>query len=278
VQYNDGGEKMVAGEIELKETELLLMQHLLGGENFGAGYDDFRNKGLSAAQFQAEHRGNMYTTDVVGRAAEGGRLNELNFSIELPLDEEDESAREIDITAYRDGYFRSDNNTPTKLVDRFFGNLAIILQYRNKLTPLNQLLDNYIEEKSFGLDAGRDTERMKKSRAFENLIKDKFSAFEVNESEIAVYQSIIANVGIELCKLNLADDEYPNITGFDGDSIDYNGGDISEFFNVYATFVEDGYRPDFDLVAGHLYHIMTNSDEYNSLNGMLNYIEDTYDI
>ena len=267
---------MVAGEIELRETELIVMQHLLGGDNFGAGYDEFRNKNLNAAQFKTDRRGNIYRTAVVETAQAGGRLAELRFRIEAPTEDED-SKRQIKVVTNRDGFFRSRQRAQDELLDQFFGNLAIVLGYRDKLVPLDKRLDDYIEYKNFGMGESRRRLLMEVDRAFKNLIKQNFNAMEFDKGEIEVYMSIIANAGIELSKIDLTDDELPSVTGFDGDNIDYFGK-VSDFFETYAAYVEDGFRPDFDLLAGHLHHILTYSDGYDSLTGMLTYIENTYDI
>ncbi|WP_254545822.1 hypothetical protein [Halomarina pelagica] len=200
----------------------------------------------------------------------------MSVSIKLPLDD-DAISREVDIVAYRDGYFRSSNNTPDELLDRIFGNLAIILQYRDKLTPFSELLEDYIGVKSLGIGETKRRERMRTNRAFKKLVQNHFTAVDFDESEIEVCMALIANIGIELCKIDLTQEDLPEIAGFDGDNIDYKGK-ISDFFAAYATLVEDGFRPDFDQVAGHLYHIMTASDEYDTLTEMLRYVEETYDI
>lgn len=266
---------MVEGEIELKETELLVLQHLLGGDNFGATYDDFRNKNIDAAQFRADERGNLYRTAMVEHAQEGGRLSELHFLIEIPKKHTD---REIKVVAHREGYFRSREKGPHTLLDQFIGNLAIVMEYRDKLVPLDERLEEYIDAKSLSIGQTRTGELLEMNRAFDELVSEDFSAIDYDEGDISVYKSIIANIGIELCKLNLRNDDYPDIDGFDGNMIDYQGGKISEFFEEYAVRVEGLARPDFDQLAGHLYYILNREDEYGTLTGMLEYIENTYDI
>jgi hypothetical protein len=266
---------MVAGELELKETELVAMQYLLEGENFGASYDEFRDKNLNDAQFRADQQANMYIHDAVQRATEGGRLAEINFSVGVPSQSDD--GREVDVIAYRDGHFRSSNNTPNEVVDEFFGNLAIVLQYRDKLIPLGERLEDYIEEVSAGMSQTRKREVMMIDRAFTQLIDNHFTAIDYDEEERDLYKSIIANVGIELSKIDLSDDDLPDMSDFDGDNLNYQSK-IKDFFENYAAYVEGGYRPNFDLLAGHLNHIMTNSDECDSLTGLLSYVEDRYDI
>jgi len=265
---------MVEGEIELKETELLVLQNLLGGDNFGASFDDFRNKNIDAAQFRADERGHLYRTAMVEQAQEGGRLSELHFLIEVPPKHTD---REIKVVAHREGYFRSRQKGPHVLLDQFIGNLAIVMEYRDKLVPLDERLEKYIEAKSLSIGETRRGELMEVNRAFKDLIAENFNAFDFEEGDMEVYKSIIANVGIELYKLNLRDDEYPDISDFDGGNIDHHGK-ISEFFEVYSVRVEGYVRPDFDLLAGHLYYIMNRRDDYDSLTGMLEFVEDTYDI
>ena len=268
---------MVTGEIELEETELLLLQHLLGGDNFGAGYDDFRNKNINAAQFKANHRGDLYRTTVVERAQEGGRLSELRFRIEVPSIRDDDPDREINVVANREGFFRSRQKGPHTLLDQFIGNLAIVKEYRDKLTPLDNLLEEYIEQKTLSIGQSRKNQLMTINRAFKKLIDDHLNGLEYESEEIEIYKAIVANTGIALSNLSLRDEQYPDIGDFDGETLDYRGC-ISEFFEVYAVHVNGMARPDFDLLAGHLYYILNREDEYNTPTELLEYIESTYDI
>lgn len=267
---------MVAGEIELKETELLLLQHLLGGDNFGAGYDDFRNKNINAAQFKANHRGDLYRTTVVERAQEGGRLSELHFRIEVPS-RHDDPDREINVVANREGFFRSRQKGPHTLLDQFIGNLAIVREYRDKLIPLDELLEDYIEQKTLSIGQTRKNEVMTINRAFKELVDEHLNGLEYDAEEIEIYKAIVANTGIALSSLPLRNDEYPDIGEFDGSRLDYRRK-ISEFFEVYAVRVEGNTRPDFDLLAGHLYYILNKPDEYDAPTELLEFIESTYDI
>lgn len=267
---------MVDGEIGLQETELLVLQHLLDGENFGMGYDDFEDKNIDYAAFQAPDRGRLYRTEVVNRAREGGRLSELEFRIEVETNDSSPD-RQINAVVNREGTFRSRQNGPDELADRFMANLEIVMEYRDKLTTLGVLLDDYVSSKSLMVSATQDQMFDKTSRAFGDLVEDKFTAINHEGRDREVYKSIVANVGIELSKLPLRNDRYPDIDNYDGKNIDYDG-QVSDFFEVYATRVEGTERPDFDLLAGHLHHVLRSGDEYDSLPGMLDFVERTYDI
>ncbi|KAA9410724.1 hypothetical protein EGO51_13235 [Haloarcula hispanica] len=267
---------MVSGEFNLKETELLMLQHLLGGDNFGAGYDSFRNKDINAAQFKSDEEGELYRTTMVERAQEGGELSELHFRLEVGSEGNNED-RKIKVVAHREGYFRSRQNGPPELVDRFVGNLAIVNEYREKLTPLNELMEDYIHKKSLSLGGSREQIKMQTVRAFRQLVDEHFTSIDYTSEERSVYVAITANVGLSLATLDLTDDRYPSISGFDGNTIDYNGK-ISEFFKDYLVLSEGVAKPDFDLVAGHLHNILTNSQDFDSLIEVLEYIEETYDI
>lgn len=267
---------MVAGEIELKETELVVLQNLLGGDNFGAGYDDFSNKNMNIAQFKAQQRGNVFQTALVEKAIDDGRLSRLDFRIEAD-ENDDNSERQIKVVADREGYFRSRQKAPDELLDRFFGNLAIVLEYRDKLVPIDKHIDKYIENLSLGMGKTRRSVDLETNRAFKELIKNDFTAIDYEQSDILVYKSIISNTGIALCDLNLGSDDYPNLTLIDGGDINYQNR-IEDFFEVYSINVGSGVRPDFDLLATHLNYILTYSDGYDSLTEMLAFIEDTYGI
>lgn len=267
---------MVEGEIKLQETELLVLQHLLDGENFGMGYDDFKNKDIDYAAFQAPDRGRLYRTEVVNRAREGGRLSELEFRIEVETSDSSPD-RQINAVVDREGIFRSRQNGPAELANRFIANLEIVKKYRDKLTPLNTLLDDYVSSKSLMVGPTQDQIFNQTSRSFGDLVENRFTAIDHEDREREVYKSIVANIGIELSKLPLRNNRYPDIEDYDGSNMDYNG-QISDFFEVYATRVEGADRPDFDLLAGHLHHVLRSSDEYNSLPEMLDFVERTYDI
>lgn len=274
---------MVAGEIELEETELIVLQNLLGGDNFGAGFDDFNNRNMNLAQFRAKQRGNVYRTTMVDQAREDGRLARLHFRIDVfenrdENSEDDDSARQIKVVVDRNGYFRSRQRAPDELLDRFFGNLAIVLEYRDKLVPINQHIDKYVDNLNIGMGETRNGVRSETQRAFQQLIRKQLTVLDFEKDDIPVYSSIIVNTGIKLLDVDLNSDDFPNITGFDGSNIDYQDGRISDFFEVYGVNIGDGFRPDFDLLAGHLNHILSYSDGYDSLTGMLEFVENTYDI
>ncbi len=259
-------------EVALMETELLLLQHLLDGDNFGVGYDQFHNKDINAAQFRSDDRGQLYRTKVVERAKEGGRLSELRFKVAVNPDETD---REIKVVVNREGFIRSRQNGQPDLVDRFVGNLAVINEYEEMLTPLDTRIDEYLSDKDVAWGKDRTQIRMEVNRAFKKLVDDYFESTDYSEDERAVYEAIVANIGIKIAKLDLYSDDYNDFSDYNGSEINYLGR-VREFFNDYLRIVEERAGIDFDHVAGHLHYVLTREDEYDSLIGLLEYVEGEY--
>lgn len=268
-------------ELDLGEIEMLMLQHLMEGDNFGVGFENFQSRDMDAAQFQADERGSVYRTRLVSQARSDGDLTELTFKVES---EEDD--RELKVVVGNDGFIRSRQRGTPSLVANFVGNVEIVREYRDFLEPLNSLISDYIHEKPDAeLDGGREATVQETKRGFNKLIRsDRYdSSQDYTEEEMRVFESLIANVGLEFCSLNLSDDEYPDMSESDAAAeIDYLGK-VSEFYEDYRSIADKATRPDWDSLAPHIDYVLrayadpdTGGEELDNLVDLIQWVETEY--
>jgi hypothetical protein len=273
--------EMSDSELELREIEMLMLQHLMEGENFGVGFENFQNRDMEAAQFKSDERGSVYRTRLVSQARSDGDLAELVFKMES---EEDD--RELKVVVGNSGFIRSRQRGNPSLVSEFVGNVEIIREYRGFLESLDSRISKYIHEKPDSeLDEGRESTIQETKRGFNKLIRDSRydSDREYTEEELRVFEALIANIGLEFCELNLSSDEYPDLSHFGAaDDIDHLGK-VSEFYEDYRVIVGKATRPNWDTLGAHIDYLLrvytdadTGGEELTNLVDLIQWVENEY--
>lgn len=258
-----------------------MLQHLMEGDNFGVGFENFQNRDMEAAQFKSDERGSVYRTRLVSQARSDGDLAELTFKVESKEDD-----RELKVVVGNSGFIRSRQRGNPSLVSEFVGNVEIVREYRGFLKSLDSRISEYIHEKPDSeLDEGRESTIQETKRGFNKLIRDnRYDADrEYTEEELRVFEALIANIGLEFCKLNLSDEEYPDLSHFDAaDDIDHLGK-VSEFYKDYRIIVETETRPDWEILGAHIDYVLrayadsdTGGEELANLVDLIQWVEAKY--
>jgi hypothetical protein len=171
----------------------------------------------------------------------------------------------------RDGSMSSRENGVSSLLDRVNGAIDTILSYEDLLVPLSARIDRYAHKKS-SANSSVQALFLGITRDFKLLTRDYFP--NASDEEEIIYQSIAANIGIELCRIRrLEDDKFPDAPDIDTNELKYEGK-IAEFFVDFRNYVDQDARPDYDQIAKHLHYIL--SKDYENPVEMMDRFENEY--
>lgn len=237
---------------EIRETELLLIQNLMRGDNSGLDYSEFRDSSVNTARYRGDRAESMYESPVLEPAREEGRITQVRFYVDY---DDGTVEKPVQVRAYRDGHVSTTKPTRDDFLNELEDHLASIRAYRDFLDPLDDLVSEYVYQAFRGaFTSPEDVHRERVNRAFRGLVDDYFDEDDYQDEERHVFESIIANIGIELSQLDLTDDAYPDVG--EVETLPYNDGYIEDFFEEYAVNAAETTRPDFDLLSSHLHHLL----------------------
>ena len=238
-------------KLRLRGTELLLIQKLMRGENSGLDFEQFRESGVNKARYRGDRSEDLYDSQVLEPAKEDGRITQVRFYVDY---NDGTGERPIQVQVYDDGHVNTTQPSEEDLLNEIEKRLVDVLSYRDFLTPFEDLLNDFVPLKfRSSLHSPEGNYRSKSRAAFQRLVKDYFSNYE--EEEITLYQSVIANIGIQLIGLDLSQSQYPDVA--DNDDYPRGEGRVKDFFESYAQHELGRTGCDFDELWNHLHHIMS---------------------
>lgn len=246
---------------ELKETELLLVQNLMKGENSGLDYGKFREPGVNKARYRGSRSESLYESRVLEPAREAGRITQVRF---YSTYDDGTGPRPVQVRLYTDTHVSTTKPVEVDFLDTIEGYIADALSERDYLIPLEDLLNEFVYQKfssSFVSPESQYKERI--INAFDRLIEEFFDEDDYQDEERYIFQSIIANIGIKISRLDLTKPKYMDVeeNGF----LPREEGSIKEFFDDYSKYVDGKTGSDFDVLWNHLHHIITVKNWENPL-------------
>ncbi|SNR56562.1 hypothetical protein SAMN06264855_1163 [Halorubrum vacuolatum] len=229
-----------------------MLQNLMRGDNSGLDYSDFRDSSVNTARYRGDRSESLYGSPVLEPAHEEGRITQVRFYVDY---DDGTVEKPVQVQAYNDGHINTTKPTQEDFLNELEGHLAAIRDHREFLDPLDDLIDEYVYQAFGGSFASpEEVHRERVNRAFSSLVNNYFDEDDYQDEERHVFESIIANTGIELSKLDLEDDSYPNVD--EDETLPYQDGRIEEFFEKYAVTAEETTRPDFDKLSSHLHALL----------------------
>jgi hypothetical protein len=243
---------MSQAELSLRETELLLLQNLMRGDNSGLDYEEFRDSNVNTARYRGDRAESLYGSPILEPAREEGRITQVRFYVDY---NDGTIEKPVQVRAYSDGHISTTKPTQEDFLNELEQHLAAIREHREFLDPLDDLIDEYVYQAFRGSFASpEDIHRERVNRAFRNLVSDYFDEDDYQDEERHIFESIIACLGIELSRLDLTADTYPDVD--EDEMMPRHEGYIEDFFENYAVTADGMTRPDFELLSSHLHHML----------------------
>lgn len=236
----------------LRETELLLIQNLLDGENSGLDYGGFLDKNLKTAKYRGDRHETLSRSEVVNPARERGKITQVRFYHRY---NDGTNTRPVQVQVYRDAHISTSKPTRPDFVDEVKDHIVTALDNREYLDSYDKLVDEFIDARSRDqLYDGEASYRSSKMQAFSSLVDQYIADDTYDESESQLYKAVIANIGIELAQLDLADSQYPGVS--QANDRPERENDLKEFFEDYCDYELHLTLPDFDQLWAHLEHVI----------------------
>lgn len=236
----------------LKETELLLMQNLMDGDNSGLDFGGFLDKNLKTAKYRGDRNETLSRSPVLSPAREQGTITQARF---YHMYDDGTGPRPVQVRVYHDGHISSSKPTKPDFVDTVTEHFLTVFKYRDYIQPLDELISEFIDDRFRDeLYSGEDSYRSNKMQAFGSLVDQYINSNSFDESERPVFEATFANIGIELSQLDLTSDEYPEVE--EASDRPEKETDLKEFFENYSDYVLKSTQPDFDNLWMHLEYVI----------------------
>lgn len=263
----------VTTRLKLNQTQLLLLLQEMEGDISGLGYT-IEIAGVDTADYTGQRDEDMVGTELIQVADEAGQIRKIKFYVDHPAEDESEE-RDVMLRIFDDGHLTTSKPVPTNLLDVIIRRIDTIRDYNEYLTPLNELLRSYVREKFRGKSTMmRQTHISNTHEAFNDLIEEYFESDETPTEELRLYKSMIANIGVKLCKEGFSE---PSAAEGATDGFLAKEGKIQEFFNDYNRRVlEDPTDVDFDGLSSQLDHLLRQN--WDSPTDIIEYAIETYDL
>jgi hypothetical protein len=236
----------------LRETELLLIQNLLDGENSGLDYGGFLDKNLKTAKYRGDRHETLSRSEVLTPARERGKITQVRFYHRY---NDGTNTRPVQVRVYRDAHISTSKPTRPDFVDDVKDHIVTALDNRDYLEPYDELVNEFIDARSRDqLYDGEAAYRSSKMQAFSSLVDQYIADDTYDESESQLYEAVITNIGIELAQLDLDDSQYPAVS--QATDRPQRENDLKEFFEDYCDYELHSTLPDFDQLWDHLEHVI----------------------
>ncbi|WP_227380931.1 hypothetical protein [Haladaptatus halobius] len=241
----------------LQETELLLIQNLLDGENSGLDYSGFLDRNLKTAKYRGDRHETLSRSEVLTPARERGQITQVRFYHQY---NDGINTRPVQVRVYHDAHISTSKPTRPDFVNDVKDHIVTALDNHAYLKPYDKVVDEFIDARSRDkLYDGEDAYRSNKRQAFSSLVDQYIADDTYDESESQVYEAVIANIGIELAQLDLDGSQYPAVS--EASDRPQRETDLKEFFEDYCDYGLQSTLPDFEQLWNHLEHIINRQHQ-----------------
>ncbi|WP_147301793.1 hypothetical protein [Haloferax sp. Atlit-48N] len=227
-------------QIQLNETELLLLHRQMEGDVSGLNYS-LEATEVKRASFSGSSSGNFYDSPPVKATSDYGEIVAIKFQV-MYDGEQLEPDREVLLTIYEDGKLNCQTPVLPKLLDRVCDEITLIMEHDGFLTPLGELLSEFTEDK-FATRPTRDKDSFEQGvkDQLTDLIEHYFDTDVLSDHEISIYTSILANLAVSICENGLPDSENtPWISSSDSTELPIDDDSkVQEFIFEYSRRVND---------------------------------------
>lgn len=240
----------------LNETELLLLQRQMEGDVSGLNYT-LESTDVRTARFTGNQSGHVPSSPPVQETANYGTIDSIKFHVRYEGDNLEDD-RNVMLTIYSDGKINCQTYVLPKLIDKVIEEVNLISKCKDYLTPLNELLEYIDDEYATRPTRDRDSRRDRIYNQFGDLIEHYFDTEQLSETEIELYKSIIANLGIGVCTDGVpATSSIDDVISTPSESLPIDDdSEIKEFFNVYCRRNDLNSDIDYPKLVDHFEYIL----------------------
>lgn len=258
-------------EINLNETELLLLQQQMEGDVEGLNFS-LEVPGANRASFTGGDSGNIHDVRPVEETEEIGHLDTIKFRV-IYQEHPQEPRRKPLLSIHSNGKMNCQTPVLPPLLNRIVAQIEMIEEYDPYLDPVVQLTREFIEDK-YADRPTRDIDAyiLDTQESFKELIEHYFFTSELAQGTIRAYQSIIANLGIAICETGIPDASAMGLSTAGTTSFPIDGEyneQLQDFFTEYVRRTHGDEIVFSDLVP-HLIEILEDTWD-----GPLDKIKDT---
>ncbi|WP_430639474.1 hypothetical protein [Haloferax volcanii] len=268
-----GGEKRPSC-FELRENELLLIQHLLNGENCGLDYGGFQDQHISSAKYRGTRKNTLTNSPVLTPASEQGEITQIRFY--HTHDDGSGKPRPVQIRLHDDGHFSTSVVALPKLADEVNGCCQSVLDYREYLRTIDDIINDYIVAKDRdSLQFAEGAYRRRKRNAFNDLVEQLFDSNSFDDTEVTVYASVIATIAIWFLEIDLESGQYPNVPT--AGQHPEREEEIKELLKDYSDYHLNSTRPNYEAIWNHLAEMIQENNKGSPID-ILNTAIENYDL
>jgi hypothetical protein len=231
--------------------------------------------GVETANYRGREDEDIFSAGPVQEADRTGWINKIQFYVN---DSNSDVDRTVLLHIYRDGHVRCERHITPDLLSDIKENIKEIKEYNEYLTPINELINEFIGIHFQGTPTFNRNEFIRDVNSeFEELIQENFDTSRFSEKEDRMYISIIANIGIALCASGVPDSgEFEDIESVDATRLDIDDQNIENFFNRYAYHIHQQSSVDYSELVNHLRYLLGQS--WNDPLEVIRHAVQTYDL
>ena len=241
--------------LSLNETELLLLQQEMEGNVSGVGYK-LNIAGVETAEYRGLENQDIFDTEPVRASDRSGWIRKIKFYVQDPRN--GRSNTTVLLSVFNDGHIRCDRFVPPELADNIVDEIVRIKQYKSYLTPLNELLAEFVDRTYRGRPHLRDEFISDVNTEFENVIDEYYDTTNFSEQEDRLHISLLANIGIAISENGVPSaSSVPDVNQISSSSLSVEDGNIEDFFSEHAYEVNNVQNLDYSELVNHLEHLLT---------------------
>ena len=267
--------------LSLNETELLLLQQEMEGNVSGVGYR-LNIAGVETADYRGLENQNIFDTEPVQASDRSGWIRKIKFYVEDPRDAHPDNT--VLLHVFHDGHIRCERYVPVELADSIIEEIDRIKRYTSYLTPLNELLAEFVDRSYRGRSHIRDRFISNVNTEFDDLIEEYYDTSNFSEQEDRLHISLLCNVGVAICKNGVPDaSTVDGVNSLSTDSLAVEDRNIKDFFTQYSYRVHGVQDLDYSELINHLTHILSQPWKDRPAQGttplgMIEYAIEKYDL
>jgi hypothetical protein len=213
---------------------------------------------VRTARFTGNQSGHVPSSPPVQETANYGTIDSIKFHVRYEGDDLEEE-RNVMLTIYSDGKLNCQTYVLPKLMNKVTEEANTISQCSDYLTPLSELLEYIDDEYATRPTRDRDDRRDKIHNQFDDLIEHYFHTEHLSDTEIELYKSIIAKIGIVVCTDGVPDPSNTRqVTPTSSESLPIDDdSELKEFFEVYCRRNDLNGSVDYSNLVDHFEYILT---------------------
>jgi hypothetical protein len=269
-----GNSSASAGSLTLKETELLYIQNVMGGDNSGLDFSHFIDDNLNTAKYRGPRQESLTRSPVLGPAQDEGEITQVRFY--YPYED-----WVVQVRLHDDGHLTTTKHTQPDFANTVAEHLSTALEYREYLTSIGNRINEFAPKKENN-QSHFNKRNYKKTRisAFKNLVDKYILSKSYSKSEKIVFASILTNVCIHLGKLNLDGSVYPDPDEFDESEYPDGYREMKGFLDDYFTLELTRPSQNFEVLLTHLHHIFSEVHQQPAERpvDIVNSVDQAYDL